>query len=192
MTSCLDAGADKLVLEQYVPQAVRLLRWDGILAGPLRIAGRRVSVVVSVIDPVHEHRQARGLGPVVDKTSIEACTQMPALGQLPPVAVQLVGVIAPIRHLGTARHSVFPFSMMCPAGIVMHRSARNKPCVPERRTGLLGRLGVVAVDEHGSVDVMRDPLRPLRYPPDYEVWRRWVLEVMYERALHELAKTGGQ
>lgn len=188
MTSCLDVNADKVALEEHVPQAVRLLRWDGLLTGPMRIAGRRVFAVVSVIDPVHEHRQAAGQPPMVDMTSVEAYSHIPALGGLPPVAVQLVGVIATVRHLGTARHSVFPFSTMCPTAIVMRRASRNKPCMPEHRTGLLGRLGVVAVDDHNTVDVLRDPLTPYRYPPDYEVWRRRVLEVMYERALFTAAQ----
>lgn len=188
MISCLDANADKLVLEQHVPDAVRLLRWEGTLIGPLRIAGRRVSAVVDLIDPIHQFRLDRNLPPVVDQTVIAAHTQIPTLGKLPPVAVQLVGVIAPVKHLGTARHSVFPFSLMCPAAIVIRRHPRQGPCVPEYRSGLLGRLGVVAVDDQGSVDVLRDPLNPHRYSSDYEVWRRWVLEVMYERVLNHHAE----
>jgi len=187
---CVDAHEAMLALEGHVPTAVRLLRWEGRLIGPLRVAGRRVSCVVSLIDPVHQYRQDAGLPPMVDHTEVAIRSEIGQLGELPPAAVHLVGVIGAVRHLGTARHSVFPLSTMCPAVIVMSRCARNSMCVPSNTEGLLARLGVVAVDDHGSVDVLREPLTPHRYPPEYEVWRRWVLEVMYERALFELGKAG--
>lgn len=184
-----DVNAEKLALEEHVPAAVALLGWEGTLVGPLWIAGRRVSTVVSLIGPVHETRQTAGWGPVVDRLSVEALSAMPGLGPLPPVAVHMVGVVSTVKHLSTARHSVFPLSTMCPAAVLMRRARRAEMCVPEQR-GLLGRLGVVAVDDQESVDVLREPLHPHTYPTQYEVYRRWVLEVMYERALVALAQVG--
>jgi hypothetical protein len=189
VNTCVDHNAEKLALEAHIPAAVGLLRWEGTLVGPVRVAGRRVFAVVSLIGPVHEHRVEIGWGPVVDRTEIAIHSEIAQLGALPPVAVQLVGVIAPVRHMSTARHSVFPFSMMCSAAVVMRRVTSRSVCVPTG--GLLGRLGVVSVDERGSVDVLRDPLAPYRCPPQYEVYRRWVLEVMYERVLLTLGVSGG-
>jgi hypothetical protein len=184
VNSCVND--EKLALEQHVPAAVVLLGWDGTLIGPVRFAGRRIFAVASLIGSVHEHRQATGLGPVVDRTEVAIHSEITQLGALPPAAVHLVGVIAPARHLATARHSVFPFSLMCPAAIVMRRATSRSACVPTG--GLLGRLGVVSVDDTGGVDVLRDPLAPHRYPDQYEVYRRWVLEVMYERVLFTQAQ----
>lgn len=176
----IQSRTDRPCLDEYFPEAVRLLRWEGTLIGPLRIAGRRIAAVAALDDAVHQHRKATGWAPMVDRTEVSAHLELPQLGKMPEPAVTLVGALGTVLHLSYALHNVFPFSLMCPAAVVMRRTGSG--CVPGRGL-VLGRLGIVMVDDRGSVDVVREPISPPRYPPNYEVYRRWVLEVMYERAL---------
>ncbi|MGH3998900.1 MAG: hypothetical protein ACRDTJ_15765, partial [Pseudonocardiaceae bacterium] len=56
--------------DHLVRAAVDALGWDGVVLAPIVLLGRRVAVVATLIDEVHEQRVSSGWGPVTDRVSV--------------------------------------------------------------------------------------------------------------------------
>lgn len=152
--------------------AVTALGWEGTVVGPVTLLGRRVVLVVDLLPEVHAHRQTTKWPPVTEWTELSMRADL--VGDAPPPAVQLRGVLAPGTHWRTALFGCAPFVGMCPTAVLLPREAA-KACVPDRS---LHRVGVVGT-QGGQVDVRRTPKPPHPDRVELDTVQRWVLEVAY-------------
>jgi hypothetical protein len=176
--------------EHLARAAVNALGWEGVVLPPMVLLGRRVVVVASIISEVHAQRVSLGWRPVTDRTSVSTWNWPEMQHLVPPLAVQLNGVLAPARHWRTGLTGAAPFSELCPTALLLpSHIARNVECLSHAEyygPAVLAAAGPHDVDPE-AVDVVHtgrwNPVATKR-PPETS---RWVHELVYDSllALHQ-------
>ncbi|MDQ3761472.1 MAG: hypothetical protein M3460_07155 [Actinomycetota bacterium] len=166
--------------------AVGVLGWDGVVLPPMVLLGRRVVVVATLLDEVHEHRISSGWGPVTDRVSVSTWDWPEMQHLVPPPAVQLRGIIAPARHWRTGLTGAAPFAALCPTALLLPAHiARNVECLSHAEhygPTVLAAAGPHDVDPE-AVDVVHTGRpRPVATGRP-TVTSRWVHEMVYDRLL---------
>jgi hypothetical protein len=164
-----------------------MLGWDGVVLPPMMLLGRRVVVVAQLLDDVHERRISSGWRPVTDRVTVSTWAWPEMRHLVPPLAVQMRGIIAPARHWRTGLTGAAPFAELGPTALLLPAHiARNVECVAHAEhcgSTVLAAAGPHDVDPH-AVDVVHvGRTRSATTTHLTAATRRWVHEVVYDRLL---------
>ncbi|WP_020496829.1 hypothetical protein [Sciscionella marina] len=170
--------------EYLAEGAARRLGWHGKPVGQMSIFGRKVIVFAQLRTEAHAERICIGAPPVTDRTEVATWVWPEIAPKAPPVAVDIVGVLAVARHWRTALACAGPFAKYCDTGIVLPWSAAMTGdylyrCLPRANSHGVAVLtgdpdGKVSLDQAGSQ-------APLVH--EWDTVERWLNEKVYERIL---------
>jgi hypothetical protein len=166
--------------------AASALGWDGVVLPPMLLLGRRVVVVASLLDEVHQRRMSSGWRPMTDRVSVSTWDWPEMRHLVPPPAVRLGGIIAPARHWRTGLTGAAPFAALCPTALLLPAHiARNVECLSHAEyygPTVLAAAGPHDVDPD-AVDVVHTGRTRAVGRPPLTATTRWVYEIVYDRLL---------
>ncbi|RZQ64943.1 hypothetical protein [Amycolatopsis suaedae] len=170
--------------EALAAEAAAALGWEGHLLPEMTMLGRKVFVVARLRTDVHAERIAMGVGPTLDRATVDTWTWPELAGTAPAPAAEISGVIAVARHWRTGMASTVPFvrygnaAMVLPMAAVMTEDYVAN-CLPRAR---IYGLGVLTAHDTGMVDTDL-AIRSERMVLGEDAVSRWVNEAVYEQLL---------
>ncbi|AUI62742.1 hypothetical protein [Amycolatopsis sp. BJA-103] len=142
-------------VEELSRKAAALLGWNGIVLPETTVLGRKICVVARLRTDVHAERIAMGMGPVVDRATVDTWTWPELAATAPAPAAEIIGVLAVARHWRTAMASAVPFARYGEAAMVLPSPAVLTEdyvgnCLPRARAY---GLAIVAADPNAVTDL---------------------------------------
>lgn len=142
-------------VEELSRKAAALLGWNGVVLPETTVLGRKICVVARLRTDVHAERIAMGMGPVVDRATVDTWTWPELAATAPAPAAEILGVLAVARHWRTAMASAVPFARYGEAAMVLPSPAVLTEdyvgnCLPRARAY---GLGIVTADPNGMIDL---------------------------------------
>ncbi|WP_410658665.1 hypothetical protein [Amycolatopsis sp. lyj-112] len=142
-------------VEELSRKAAALLGWNGVVLPETTVLGRKICVVARLRTDVHAERIAMGMGPVVDRATVDTWTWPELAATAPAPAAEIIGVLAVARHWRTAMASAVPFARYGEAAMVLPSPAVLTEdyvgnCLPRARAY---GLGIVTADPNGMIDL---------------------------------------
>jgi hypothetical protein len=172
--------------DHLAPAAAAALGWEGVVLPPMVLLGRRVVVIATLIDEIHQQRASRGWRPMIDRMSVSTWDWPEMQHLVPTPAVHLSGLIAPARHWRTGLTSAAPFVGLCPTALLLPgHIARNVECLSHAEyygPTVLAAAGPRDVDPE-AVDIVHAGRSGALKPTPLTATSRWVLEMVYDRLL---------
>lgn len=171
-------------VEQLAREAAAQLGWNGTILSEMTMLGRKVCVVAELRTDVHAERIAMGIGPVVDRATVDTWTWPELAATAPAPAAEIIGVLAVARHWRTAMASAVPFARYGEAAMVLPSPAVLTEdyvanCLPRARAY---GLAIVTADPNAMIDLDLDG-HTERLLLDEDPVSRWVNEMVYEELL---------
>ncbi|MFD5243280.1 hypothetical protein ACFWIW_01990 [Amycolatopsis sp. NPDC058340] len=167
-------------------KAAALLGWNGIVLPETTVLGRKICVVARLRTDVHAERIAMGMGPVVDRATVDTWTWPELAATAPAPAAEIIGVLAVARHWRTAMASAVPFARYGEAAMVLPSPAVLTEdyvgnCLPRARAY---GLGIVTADPNAVTDLDLEG-HGERMILDEDPVSRLVNEIVYDQLLRE-------
>lgn len=167
-------------------KAAALLGWNGIVLPETTVLGRKICVVARLRTDVHAERIAMGMGPVVDRATVDTWTWPELAATAPAPAAEIIGVLAVARHWRTAMASAVPFARYGEAAMVLPSPAVLTEdyvgnCLPRARAY---GLGIVSADPNAVTDLDLEGHNE-RMILDEDPVSRLVNEIVYDQLLRE-------
>lgn len=171
-------------VEELSRKAAALLGWNGIVLPETTVLGRKICVVARLRTDVHAERIAMGMGPVVDRATVDTWTWPELAATAPAPAAEIIGVLAVARHWRTAMASAVPFARYGEAAMVLPSPAVLTEdyvgnCLPRARAY---GLGIVAADPNAVTDLDLEGHNE-RMILDEDPVSRLVNEIVYDQLL---------
>ncbi|WET79750.1 hypothetical protein P3102_00345 [Amycolatopsis sp. QT-25] len=171
-------------VEELSRKAAALLGWNGIVLPETTVLGRKICVVARLRTDVHAERIAMGMGPVVDRATVDTWTWPELAATAPAPAAEIIGVLAVARHWRTAMASAVPFARYGEAAMVLPSPAVLTEdyvgnCLPRARAY---GLGIVSADPNAVTDLDLDGHEE-RMILDEDPVSRLVNEIVYDQLL---------
>ncbi|EMD25012.1 hypothetical protein [Amycolatopsis azurea] len=173
-------------VEELSRKAAALLGWNGIVLPETTVLGRKICVVARLRTDVHAERIAMGMGPVVDRATVDTWTWPELAATAPAPAAEIIGVLAVARHWRTAMASAVPFARYGEAAMVLPSPAVLTEdyvgnCLPRARAY---GLGIVTADPNAVTDLDLEGHNE-RMILDEDPVSRLVNEIVYDQLLRE-------
>ncbi|GAB3704634.1 hypothetical protein GCM10027598_04950 [Amycolatopsis oliviviridis] len=173
-------------VEELSRKAAALLGWNGIVLPETTVLGRKICVVARLRTDVHAERIAMGMGPVVDRATVDTWTWPELAATAPAPAAEIIGVLAVARHWRTAMASAVPFARYGEAAMVLPSPAVLTEdyvgnCLPRARAY---GLGIVTADPNAVADLDLEG-HSERMILDEDPVSRLVNEIVYDQLLRE-------
>ncbi len=171
-------------VEELSRKAAALLGWNGIVLPETTVLGRKICVVARLRTDVHAERIAMGMGPVVDRATVDTWTWPELAATAPAPAAEIIGVLAVARHWRTAMASAVPFARYGEAAMVLPSPAVLTEdyvgnCLPRARAY---GLAIVAADPNAVTDLDLEGHNE-RMILDEDPVSRLVNEIVYDQLL---------
>ncbi|MFC9250692.1 hypothetical protein ACFWMR_05060 [Amycolatopsis thailandensis] len=171
-------------VEELSRKAAALLGWNGIVLPETTVLGRKICVVARLRTDVHAERIAMGMGPVVDRATVDTWTWPELAATAPAPAAEIIGVLAVARHWRTAMASAVPFARYGEAAMVLPSPAVLTEdyvgnCLPRARAY---GLGIVTADPNAVTDLDLEGHNE-RMLLDEDPVSRLVNEIVYDQLL---------
>ncbi|MFC3450438.1 hypothetical protein [Amycolatopsis speibonae] len=171
-------------VEELSRKAAALLGWNGIVLPETTVLGRKICVVARLRTDVHAERIAMGMGPVVDRATVDTWTWPELAATAPAPAAEIIGVLAVARHWRTAMASAVPFARYGEAAMVLPSPAVLTEdyvgnCLPRARAY---GLGIVTADPNAVTDLDLEGHNE-RMILDEDPVSRLVNEIVYDQLL---------
>ncbi|MEV6905476.1 hypothetical protein [Amycolatopsis sp. NPDC051071] len=171
-------------VEELSRKAAVLLGWNGIVLPETTVLGRKICVVARLRTDVHAERIAMGMGPVVDRATVDTWTWPELAATAPAPATEIIGVLAVARHWRTAMASAVPFARYGEAAMVLPSPAVLTEdyvgnCLPRARAY---GLGIVSADPNAVTDLDLEGHNE-RMILDEDPVSRLVNEIVYDQLL---------
>lgn len=171
-------------VEELARKAAALLGWNGVVLPETTVLGRKVCVVARLRTDVHAERIAMGMGPVIDRATVDTWTWPELAATAPAPAAEIIGVLAVARHWRTAMASAVPFARYGEAAMVLPSPAVLTEdyvgnCLPRARAY---GLGIVTADPNSMIDLDLDGHNE-RMILDEDPVSRLVNEIVYDQLL---------
>ncbi|MFI9449273.1 hypothetical protein DL991_05735 [Amycolatopsis sp. WAC 01375] len=171
-------------VEELSRKAAALLGWNGIVLPETTVLGRKICVVARLRTDVHAERIAMGMGPVVDRATVDTWTWPELAATAPAPAAEIIGVLAVARHWRTAMASAVPFARYGEAAMVLPSPAVLTEdyvgnCLPRARAY---GLGIVSADPNAVTDLDLEGHNE-RMILDEDPVSRLVNEIVYDQLL---------
>ncbi|OXM51441.1 hypothetical protein [Amycolatopsis alba] len=171
-------------VEELSRKAAALLGWNGIVLPETTVLGRKICVVARLRTDVHAERIAMGMGPVVDRATVDTWTWPELAATAPAPAAEIIGVLAVARHWRTAMASAVPFARYGEAAMVLPSPAVLTEdyvgnCLPRARAY---GLGIVTADPNAVTDLDLEG-HSERMILDEDPVSRLVNEIVYDQLL---------
>lgn len=173
---------------QQLQAAASALDWQGHLVPDVEVLGSRFAAVTRVRHDVHAWRCENGWGPEADPTWFRAWSQPSMYDHLPLPAVELVGILVPVRKAKYGVRACGTLMTLAPCSVVL------PPGHPYRPWPLteLDYYGVGVVADHGA-----EPPEVVLAPEDRSaefgasLFGRWLQEVLYSLVLERDPEIAG-
>ncbi|ANN21408.1 hypothetical protein [Amycolatopsis orientalis] len=171
-------------VEELSRKAAALLGWNGIVLPETTVLGRKICVVARLRTDVHAERIAMGMGPVVDRATVDTWTWPELAATAPAPAAEIIGVLAVARHWRTAMASAVPFARYGEAAMVLPSPAVLTEdyvgnCLPRARAY---GLAIATADPNGVTDLDLEGHNE-RMILDEDPVSRLVNEIVYDQLL---------
>ncbi|KZB86413.1 hypothetical protein [Amycolatopsis regifaucium] len=171
-------------VEELSRKAAVLLGWNGIVLPETTVLGRKICVVARLRTDVHAERIAMGMGPVVDRATVDTWTWPELAATAPAPAAEIIGVLAVARHWRTAMASAVPFARYGEAAMVLPSPAVLTEdyvgnCLPRARAY---GLAIVSADPNAVTDLDLEGHNE-RMILDEDPVSRLVNEIVYDQLL---------
>jgi hypothetical protein len=171
-------------VEELSRKAAALLGWNGIVLPETTVLGRKICVVARLRTDVHAERIAMGMGPVVDRATVDTWTWPELAATAPAPAAEIIGVLAVARHWRTAMASAVPFARYGEAAMVLPSPAVLTEdyvgnCLPRARAY---GLAIVSADPNAVTDLDLEGHNE-RMLLDEDPVSRLVNEIVYDQLL---------
>lgn len=171
-------------VEELSRKAAALLGWNGVVLPETTVLGRKVCVVARLRTDVHAERIAMGMGPVIDRATVDTWTWPELAATAPAPAAEIIGVLAVARHWRTAMASAVPFARYGEAAMVLPSPAVLTEdyignCLPRARAY---GLGIVTADPNSMIDLDLEGHNE-RMILDEDPVSRLVNEIVYDQLL---------
>ncbi len=171
-------------VEELSRKAAALLGWNGVVLPETTVLGRKICVVARLRTDVHAERIAMGMGPVIDRATVDTWTWPELAATAPAPAAEIIGVLAVARHWRTAMASAVPFARYGEAAMVLPSPAVLTEdyvgnCLPRARAY---GLGIITADPNGMIDLDLEGHNE-RMLLDEDPVSRLVNEIVYDQLL---------
>lgn len=170
--------------EELSRKAAALLGWNGVVLPETTMLGRKICVVARLRTDVHAERIAMGMGPVIDRATVDTWTWPELAATAPAPAAEIIGVLAVARHWRTAMASAVPFARYGEAAMVLPSPAVLTEdyvgnCLPRARAY---GLGIVTADPNSMIDLDLEGHNE-RMILDEDPVSRLINEIVYDHLL---------
>lgn len=172
-------------------RAIAALGWRGLVIPDIAILGHQVTCVVRLLHPVHAWRKANGWPPEADPTWFRSWSDPDLFDRLPVSAIEIVGFAVPETEAAQALNYCGTLLTLAPAAVVM---SSNPPTGTPTDPWSLFELdyygvGVVRVNSATATVLVQPENRSAEFGKT--LFGRWLQEVLYEKALAQLATPAG-
>nr|WP_220479427.1 hypothetical protein [Halosaccharopolyspora lacisalsi] len=173
---------------QQLEHAARALGWHGFLIPDVEVLGARFTAVARIRPEVHRWRSRNGWEPVLDPSGFRSWSEPRTHDHLPLPGVDLIGTLVPVTKSRRALRSCGSLMTLAPCTVVLPGDHPYRPW-PLVELDYYG-IGVVQSGTSGPAKLI---LSPEDRSPEFgsSPFTRWLLEVLYSRALERAADSAG-
>jgi hypothetical protein len=171
-------------------RAIAALGWRGLVIPDIAILGHQVTTVVRLLHSVHTWRKANGWPPEADPTWFRSWSEPDLFDRLPVAAIEIVGFAVPETEINHALNYCGTLLTLAPAVVVVGGTASSRtgdsPADPWSLFELdYYGVGVVQEQNDGATVLVPPENRCAEFGTT--LFGRWLKEVLYEKALAQLA-----
>lgn len=164
---------------QQLEQAAGALNWEGHIIPDVEVLGARFAAVTRVLPEVHRWRTAHGCAPQLDPAWFRSWSEPDSRSRPPTPAVDLLGVLVPVRKLRHALRACGTLMTLAPCTVVLPEDHRYRTW-PMIELDYYG-IGVVTAGRQAAKVLLRPEDRTAEFGSS--PFGRWLLEVLYARML---------